>query len=97
MDGLSSSSDKTLFSEALTLYMYRYRLAQGPRDKLTNMIILEEAHNLLLKKSSESKESVLENSIRIGQTVRAWLCICRPIRVFAQQGCFLLTVMRRLH
>ena len=65
MDGLSSSSDKTLFSEALTLYLYRYRLAQGPREKLTNMIILEEAHNLLLKKSTESKESVLENSIRM--------------------------------
>lgn len=64
MDGLSSSSDRVLFSEALTLYLYRYRLAQGPKSKLTNMIILEEAHNLLLKKSSESKESVLESSIR---------------------------------
>ena len=29
------------------------------------MIILEEAHNLLLKKSVETKESVLENSIRM--------------------------------
>lgn len=65
MDGLSSSSDKTMFSEALTLYLYRCRLAQGPRDQLTNMIILEEAHNLLLKKSAESRESVLENSIRM--------------------------------
>jgi hypothetical protein len=65
MDGLSSSNDKTLFSEALTLYLYRYRLAQGPKEKLTNMIILEEAHNLLHKKSSESKESVLETSIRM--------------------------------
>jgi len=65
MDGLSGSSDKTMFSEALTLYLYRYRLAQGPRQKLSNMIILEEAHNLLLKKSSESKESVLETSIRM--------------------------------
>jgi energy-coupling factor transporter ATP-binding protein EcfA2 len=65
MDGLSSSSDKTMFSEALTLYLYRYRLAQGPRDQLTNVIILEEAHNLLLKKSTESKESVLETSIRM--------------------------------
>ena len=65
MDGLSSNSDRTLFSEALTLYLYRYRLAQGPQEKLTNMIILEEAHNLLLKKSSESRESVLETSIRM--------------------------------
>jgi len=65
MDGLSSSSDKTMFSEALTLYLYRYRLAQGPQDRLTNIIVLEEAHNLLLKKSTESKESVLETSIRM--------------------------------
>ncbi len=65
MDGLSSSSDKTMFSEALTLYLYRYRLAQGPQERLTNIIILEEAHNLLLKKSTESKESVLETSIRM--------------------------------
>jgi hypothetical protein len=65
MDGLSSSSDRVMFSEALTLYLYRYRLAQGLQDKLINIIILEEAHNLLLKKSAESKESILETSIRI--------------------------------
>lgn len=65
MDGLASDSDRTLFSGALTLYLYRYRLAKGEQQKLTNMIILEEAHNLLHKKSSESKESVLETSIRM--------------------------------
>jgi len=65
MDGLSSASDKVMFSEALTLYLYRCRLAQGPQKKLTNVIILEEAHNLLLRKSTESKESVLETSIRM--------------------------------
>ena len=65
MDGLSGSSDRTMFSEALTLYLYRYRLGQGPQDRLTNIIILEEAHNLLLKKTSEAKESILETSIRM--------------------------------
>jgi energy-coupling factor transporter ATP-binding protein EcfA2 len=65
MDGLSSASDRVMFSEALTLYLYRHRLAQGPQDQLTNVIVLEEAHNLLLKKSTESKESVLETSIRM--------------------------------
>jgi len=65
MDGLPSSSDRTLFSEALTLYLYRYRLAQGPERQLTNMIILEEAHNLLLAKQAGAKESVLETSIRM--------------------------------
>lgn len=65
MDGLSSASDRVMFSEAVTLYLYRYRLAQGPQEKLTNVIVLEEAHNLLLKKSNESKESMLETSIRM--------------------------------
>ena len=65
MDGLSSNSDRKMFSEALALYLYRYRLAQGPRDRLTNLIVLEEAHNLLLHKASEAKESVLETSIRM--------------------------------
>ncbi len=65
MDGLSSNSDRKMFSEALTLYLYRYRLAQGPRDRLTNLIVLEEAHNLLLKKTTEARESVLETSIRM--------------------------------
>ena len=65
MDGLPSSSDRTLFSEALTLYLYRYRLADGPQARLTNLIILEEAHNLLLAKAPGSKESVLETSIRM--------------------------------
>ena len=65
MDGLSSNSDKKMFSEALTLYLYRYRLAQGPQKDLTNLIVLEEAHNLLLQKAIDAKESVLENSIRM--------------------------------
>ncbi len=65
MDGLSSSSDRAMFSEALTLYLYRYRLAQGPRAKLTNLIVLEEAHHILARKATEAKESVLETSIRM--------------------------------
>jgi len=65
MDGLSSNSDRKMFSEALTLYLYRFRLAQGPRDKLTNLIVLEEAHNLLLAKQLGTQESMLESSIRM--------------------------------
>lgn len=65
MDGLSSNSDRTMFSEALTLYLYRLRMAQGPQARLTNLIVLEEAHNLLLQKAPESRESILENTIRM--------------------------------
>ena len=69
MDGLSGSADRTMFSEALMLYLYRLRLAAGPQRELTNVIALEEAHNLLLAKPSGSRESVLESSIR---TVREY-------------------------
>ena len=65
MDGLSGNSDRVMFSEALTLYLYRMRLAEGPQKKLTNMIVIEEAHNLLHKKANDSRESVLESSIRM--------------------------------
>ena len=65
MDGLSSSSDRAMFSEALALYLYRHRLAQGPRAELTNLIVLEEAHHILARKATETKESVLETSIRM--------------------------------
>ena len=65
MDGLSSSSDRAMFSEALTLYLYRHRLAQGPRRELTNLIVLEEAHHILARRAMETKESVLETSIRM--------------------------------
>ncbi|MCH9032873.1 MAG: ATP-binding protein [Planctomycetes bacterium] len=65
MDGLASASDRAMFSEALTLYLYRYRLAQGPRAQLTNLIVLEEAHHILARKALETKESVLETSIRM--------------------------------
>ena len=65
MDGLSSNSDRKMFSEAITLWLYRLRLAQGPQEELTNLIILEEAHNLLLRKATEARESVLESSIRM--------------------------------
>ncbi len=65
MDGLSGNTDRIMFSEALTLYLYRLRLARGPQKQLTNMIVIEEAHNLLHKKASEGRESVLESSIRM--------------------------------
>jgi DNA helicase HerA-like ATPase len=49
----------------LTLYLYRYRLTQGPRRDLTNLIVIEEAHNLLLRRPVDARESMLENSIRM--------------------------------
>ncbi|HNQ22559.1 MAG TPA: DUF87 domain-containing protein [Phycisphaerae bacterium] len=65
MDGLSSSSDRVLFSEALTLYLYRTRLVEGPRSQLTNVVVLEEAHNLLHARTADAAESALESSIRM--------------------------------
>lgn len=65
LDGLSSASDRNMFSEALMLYLYRTRLHRGPSEALTNMIILEEAHHLLLAKQAGARESFLESAIRL--------------------------------
>lgn len=65
MDGLSSSSDRVMFSESLILYLYRSLLERGPRERLEQVIVLEEAHHLLLAKPAGTQESVLENSIRM--------------------------------
>lgn len=65
MDGLSSDTERTFFTEALMLYLYRFRLAGGPRRTLTNMVVLEEAHHLLLAKQAGASESILEQSIRL--------------------------------
>jgi hypothetical protein len=65
MDSLSSSSDRVLFSEALTLYLYRYQLSQGPRSQLTTVVVIEEAHHLLRARTLDVVESALESSIRM--------------------------------
>ena len=65
MDGLASSADRTFFAEALTLYLYRTRLAEGPSDRLRNLIVLEEAHHLLLAGQPGSGESGLETALRM--------------------------------
>lgn len=65
MDGLSGASDRAMFTEALTLYLYRDRLVAGPQEQLTNLIVLEEAHHILSRRPAEARESVLESSIRM--------------------------------
>ena len=65
MDGLSSASDRVMFSEALALYVYRYRLAQGPQADLSHVLVVEEAHNLLLASPAGTHESIFESAIRM--------------------------------
>lgn len=70
MDGLGSNADRQLFAQALTLYLYRLVLARGPHPGLRNLMILEEAHHLLLEGSGSqggAQENPLTNAIRMAR------------------------------
>lgn len=49
LDSLSNA-DKIFFIEALLLWIYFYRMADGKRNEFKHAIVIEEAHHILLKK-----------------------------------------------
>lgn len=52
LDALTNS-DKTLFIEALLLWIHHYRMAQPEREVFKHAILIEEAHHILLRKKQE--------------------------------------------
>ena len=52
LDGLSDS-DKTFIIGSLLLWIYFYRMQEPEREVLKHMIVIEEAHHLLLRTSKE--------------------------------------------
>ncbi len=52
LDGLSDS-DKTFIIGSLLLWIYFYRMQEPEREILKHMIVIEEAHHLLLRTSKE--------------------------------------------
>ncbi len=66
LDALNENGKKFLIP-ALTLWLYYTQLSTTKREKLQFMIVLEEAHNVLLKSSGKGKESVMEMLLRQGR------------------------------
>jgi hypothetical protein len=52
LDALTNS-DKTFLIESLLLWVHHYRMHQPGREKLRHVILVEEAHHVLLKKKQE--------------------------------------------
>lgn len=65
LDGLTNS-DKTFLIEALLLWIHHYQMNQPSREKLRHILLIEEAHHVLLKKKQEltGAESVTDVILR---------------------------------
>jgi hypothetical protein len=65
LDSLSNA-DKIFFIEALLLWIYFYRMADGKRNEFKHAIVIEEAHHILLKKKLDvtGEEPVTDIIIR---------------------------------
>jgi DNA-binding MarR family transcriptional regulator len=55
LSGLGSETDRRLFSQTFLLWLYYYRLAEGKSASLKHALIIEEAHNLFLKRGGEAQ------------------------------------------
>lgn len=63
LDALSQNSKK-FFIPLLCLWLYRAKLAAPEREKLSLVIVVEEAHHVLYGEGQRSKESVMEMLLR---------------------------------
>jgi hypothetical protein len=61
-----TESEKIYFTEALLLYLYHIRLSEPTRETFKHSIIIEEAHNVLLREKTRitGKESIIEVILR---------------------------------
>ena len=61
-----TNSDKTFLIESLLLWIHHYRMAEGKREELKHIIIVEEAHHVLLRRKQEimGEEAVTDIILR---------------------------------
>ncbi|MFB0562957.1 MAG: ATP-binding protein [Candidatus Lokiarchaeia archaeon] len=65
LDALTNS-DKTFLIESLLLWIHHYRMAEGKRERLKHIIMIEEAHHILLRRKQEimGEEAVTDIILR---------------------------------
>ena len=56
LDALTNS-DKAFFIESLLLWTHHFRLSEGARESLKSVVLIEEAHHILLRKKQETTGS----------------------------------------
>lgn len=62
LDALTHT-DKSFLSEALLLWIHRFRMQEQDREHLKHLLVIEEAHHLLKQSKSET-ESLIEITLR---------------------------------
>jgi hypothetical protein len=72
LTGLGSETDRSFFTQALFLWLYYHRLAQGRAGGVRHVTIIEEAHNLFLRNSGNEQsihDFVLRQLRELGESV----------------------------
>lgn len=64
LNNIGNAQDKTFFIKTLLLRLYYHFKNNGVTDRLQLLIVIEEAHNILLKKNSESILELMLRQIR---------------------------------
>jgi len=70
--GLGSETDRALFTQTLLLWLYYYRLAERTHRVFRHTLVVEEAHNLFLRRSSARQsvhDSILRQMRELGQAM----------------------------
>ena len=62
LDALTQT-DKTFLTEALLLWLHRFRMQEGGRETLKHVIVIEEAHHVL-KETLAKNETIMEVTLR---------------------------------
>jgi len=73
LNNVGSSKDKSFFIRSLLLRIYYHFEKQGPSNALQLFIVLEEAHNILLKKGGH--ETIIELMLRQIREFGVGICI----------------------
>jgi len=63
LPGLGSETDRELFTQTFLLWLYYYRLAEGRSQTFKHAVVIEEAHNLFLRRAG-AEQSVHDLILR---------------------------------
>ncbi len=70
--GLGSETDRALFTQTFLLWLYYYRLSERTHRVFRHTLVVEEAHNLFLRRSSARQsihDSILRQMRELGQAM----------------------------
>ncbi|RKY12778.1 MAG: hypothetical protein DRP65_00215 [Planctomycetota bacterium] len=72
LPGLGSETDRELFTQTFLLWLYYYRLAEGRSQTFKHAVVIEEAHNLFLRRAGDEQsvhDLILRQMRDLGQAL----------------------------